>query len=82
MLRSTSTRLLARPDGQRAGGGEKPTEPRPQLGGSGALPADQGPHCSCGHGKRAHEHYRKGSDCALCDCLRFRRRGFIRLWSR
>lgn len=30
--------------------------------------------CSCGHGHDAHEHYRRGSDCALCPpgvCARF-----------
>ncbi len=30
--------------------------------------------CACGHQQEAHEHYRPGSDCALCDCPRFRRR--------
>jgi len=29
--------------------------------------------CVCGHRQEAHEHYRPGSDCALCDCPRFRR---------
>lgn len=29
--------------------------------------------CVCGHVQDAHEHYRPGSDCALCDCPRFRR---------
>jgi hypothetical protein len=29
--------------------------------------------CSCGHERRAHEHYRRGTDCALCDCDRFHR---------
>ncbi|PZF54949.1 hypothetical protein DEJ23_13055 [Curtobacterium sp. MCSS17_008] len=29
--------------------------------------------CVCGHQHEAHEHYRPGSDCALCDCPRFRR---------
>ncbi|WP_211770117.1 hypothetical protein [Kutzneria sp. CA-103260] len=28
--------------------------------------------CECGHARAAHEHYRPGSDCALCDCPRFR----------
>ena len=31
--------------------------------------------CLCGHGERAHEHYRRGTDCALCaagECIRFR----------
>ncbi len=27
--------------------------------------------CGCGHGRTAHEHYRRGSDCAFCDCLRY-----------
>ncbi|MDP4334492.1 hypothetical protein Q7F20_14015 [Curtobacterium sp. A7_M15] len=30
--------------------------------------------CVCGHVQDAHEHYRPGSDCALCDCPRYRRR--------
>ncbi|SFF51324.1 hypothetical protein [Blastococcus tunisiensis] len=28
--------------------------------------------CSCGHGQRAHTHYRRGKDCAVCSCGRFR----------
>jgi hypothetical protein len=29
--------------------------------------------CRCGHGRLAHEHYRAGTECALClDCPRFR----------
>jgi hypothetical protein len=28
--------------------------------------------CTCGHAARAHEHYRRGSDCALCTCPKFR----------
>lgn len=28
--------------------------------------------CRCGHQRDAHSHYRKGSDCALCPCPRFR----------
>lgn len=30
--------------------------------------------CVCGHAQDAHEHYRPGSDCALCDCPRYRRK--------
>ncbi len=38
------------------GGGQEPDRP-----------------CSvCGHPRQAHAHYRRGSDCALCDCPRFR----------
>ncbi|WIA98943.1 hypothetical protein [Curtobacterium sp. MCBA15_012] len=29
--------------------------------------------CVCGHAEDAHEHYRPGTDCALCDCPKFRR---------
>lgn len=29
--------------------------------------------CVCGHAQAAHEHYRPGSDCALCDCPKYRR---------
>ena len=29
--------------------------------------------CVCGHVQDAHEHYRPGTDCALCDCPKFRR---------
>ncbi|MFT4110160.1 hypothetical protein [Propionicimonas sp.] len=32
----------------------------------GAEPADADV-CVCGHPKSAHEHYRKGTECALCD---------------
>jgi hypothetical protein len=28
--------------------------------------------CVCGHGRAAHTHYRPGSDCALCNCDRYR----------
>jgi hypothetical protein len=34
---------------------------------------DLGRSCSCGHGKQAHDHYRRGSDCSLCPCQRYRR---------
>lgn len=33
--------------------------------------------CRCGHIAVAHEHYRDGSDCALCDCKRYRRPGRV-----
>jgi hypothetical protein len=41
--------------------------------------------CDCGHDRGAHRHYRRGSDCALCDCPRWSNRYFIcrlarRLW--
>lgn len=33
-------------------------------------------NCACGHDRDAHEHYRPGSDCAMCPegvCMRFAR---------
>jgi hypothetical protein len=29
-------------------------------------------YCLCGHVSEAHEHYRRGTDCSLCDCSRYR----------
>jgi hypothetical protein len=29
--------------------------------------------CKCGHERAAHMHYRRGRDCGLCDCNRFRK---------
>jgi hypothetical protein len=29
------------------------------------------PCATCAHGRAAHEHYRAGSDCALCDCPQY-----------
>jgi hypothetical protein len=28
--------------------------------------------CRCSHERDAHEHYRRGTDCARCDCVRYR----------
>jgi hypothetical protein len=44
-----------------------------------AVKADRS--CVCGHPREAHEHYRAGSDCALCGksgCPRFRVAGGLR----
>ena len=40
----------------------------------GARPASAGetPCAECAHAREAHEHYRQGTDCSLCDCSRFR----------
>jgi hypothetical protein len=45
-----------------------------------SVPAEAGRPCVCGHGRTAHEHYRRGKDCALCSCARYRRRFIGRLW--
>ena len=47
-------------------GGTDGKQPGETPGGGGRL-------CVCGHAKQAHEHYRRGSDCALCHCGRYRR---------
>lgn len=39
--------------------------------------------CACGHPRQAHQHYRRGTDCAMCSCQRYRRPvrlPFSRLW--
>jgi hypothetical protein len=28
--------------------------------------------CRCGHSRNAHQHYRRGLDCALCACAKYR----------
>ncbi|QQD75151.1 hypothetical protein I8920_09775 [Curtobacterium sp. YC1] len=51
----------------------------PRTGLDAALPSERtvlvvdAVTCVCGHVQDAHEHYRPGSDCALCDCPKFRR---------
>ncbi len=40
------------------------------------LSGGSGPQsCRCGHPDKAHEHYRRGTDCALCACPKFKARG-------
>ena len=38
--------------------------------------------CSCAHGRPAHAHYRRGTDCAYCGCYGFCRRPLGRLLRR
>jgi hypothetical protein len=53
------------------------TEPigrsQPPLHAVGSVAPVKGRSCACGHGKQAHEHYRRGTDCALCRCGKFSR---------
>ncbi len=35
--------------------------------------------CSCAHGRAAHAHYRRGTDCAFCGCYGYCRRPLGRL---
>jgi hypothetical protein len=39
---------------------------------------DEAPCSACAHGKQAHLHYRRGTDCALCACGRYRGRSLLR----
>lgn len=36
--------------------------------------------CRCGHDTRAHQHYRRGTDCALCPCAKFRKAAPLLGW--
>ena len=38
-------------------------------------PAEEAKACRCGHVQGTHEHYRRGSDCAVCDCTKYVRNG-------
>lgn len=43
--------------------------------------AEEAKACRCGHVEGTHEHYRRGTDCAVCDCVKYarqRRSGFFR----
>ena len=33
--------------------------------------------CACGHAKKAHLHYRRGTECTLCDCPRWCAHGLL-----
>lgn len=37
------------------------------------MSGDEPRTCRCGHVSDVHAHYRRGTDCALCDCRRLRR---------
>jgi hypothetical protein len=54
--------------------------PRPREAAS-PTPAATLKPCACGHGRQAHQHYRRGKDCALCSCTRYRR-GLLSRWLR
>ena len=36
--------------------------------------------CECGHDRKAHEHYRAGTDCSLCTCRGFTRKILRPIW--
>jgi hypothetical protein len=43
-------------------------------------PGTSGNSCRCGHHPDAHRHYRPGTDCGLCECLRWSRYGGLKSW--
>lgn len=76
-------RRAAAPDGRTASPGSAPDQPIvagdvPLAPHPPVAPAS-GRTCSCGHGKQAHKHYRRGTDCAMCSCARYARPGLRRL---
>ena len=52
---------------------------RPEVGLAPAPSAGVATCSDCGHGRQAHQHYRRGTDCAMCDCDRYRRSLLARL---
>jgi hypothetical protein len=66
--RSTAA-ALASPSPER---GRPSATPRPRQAVTPPAAAALKP-CACGHGRAAHQHYRRGKDCALCACARYRR---------
>ncbi|GGK86271.1 hypothetical protein JOE58_001239 [Curtobacterium luteum] len=51
-----------------------PLDPMPESSAVLEVVLEDAPTCVCGHVRDAHEHYRPGTDCALCDCPRFRKK--------
>lgn len=66
--------LVPRPEGQPSAAGHSPDAVHVPA----AARATAGRTCSCGHAKLAHEHYRRGTDCAICSCARYSRPFFSR----
>ncbi|WP_369131628.1 hypothetical protein, partial [Modestobacter roseus] len=60
-----------RPAGSRAHLPAPSTRPPLRLVAAAAPGAVTGPRCGCGHGREAHRHHRRGSDCGLCTCAQF-----------
>ncbi|RZT87374.1 hypothetical protein EV383_4294 [Pseudonocardia sediminis] len=56
---------------QRSAPPRSPAPPRTDDPSDGA-PATGVHYCRCGHDADAHEHFRAGSECATCDCARYR----------
>jgi hypothetical protein len=59
------------PDDGNVSGPVRRDRVRHLVSATGSVAGSLGTPCSCGHGKRAHEHYRAGRDCALCGCGKY-----------
>jgi hypothetical protein len=68
------TRGVARDDERAVPAGTRRSTADVDVSAVPALPtSSSGRTCSCGHEKQAHEHYRRGTDCAVCSCARYDR---------
>jgi len=57
-----------------------PSRPSARPAPGPAIPRAAVKPCVCGHGRAAHEHWRRGSDCGICGvagCASYRRRGGV-----
>ena len=61
----------------RLGGDWYPMVAAPPERGAMRVSADRTVLCRCGHHRAAHQHYRKGSECVLCDCPRWSPPSFV-----
>jgi hypothetical protein len=59
--------------------GSRPPRILREVAAAATGPQGAGKPCRCGHGRTAHQHYRSGTDCALCTCARFSRPLLARL---
>jgi hypothetical protein len=58
--------------------GPRQQPPHGDQGRAAMMAAADTPVCACGHDRDAHRHYRRGTECALCDCQRWRPGGRLR----
>jgi hypothetical protein len=59
-------------------GGARPRAGSGTKAGIAMRPSGRSALCVCGHRRCAHRHYRRGSDCGLCECVRWRRETWLR----
>jgi hypothetical protein len=71
MVQLSGRHLRLVPDGGMPGAGRRSARRRDWMS-----------RCSCAHGRPAHAHYRRGTECAFCGCYGFCRRPLGRLLRR